>query len=73
LNDPDLSGPVVYARDLGPEKNARLIAQYKDRTVYQVAPGAGTRIRFVPYGLYPPPQDGEDDNGASGESQAVTR
>jgi hypothetical protein len=49
LNNPDLNGPIVFARDLGPEKNAALIAQYPGRAVYRVNPGAGLRIRFVPY------------------------
>jgi hypothetical protein len=33
-NSPDLDSDIVYARDLGPEKNAALIADFPDRSVY---------------------------------------
>jgi hypothetical protein len=33
-NTPDLDGDIVYAQDLGPEKNRALIAHYAGRSVY---------------------------------------
>lgn len=48
LNDPDLSGPVVYARDLGDERNAALIERFHGRSVYRIDPSAGEDISFVP-------------------------
>jgi hypothetical protein len=33
-NSPDLNGDIVYAHDLGPEKNAALIERYPGRNVY---------------------------------------
>ncbi len=33
-NDPDLDGDIVYALDLGPEKNAALIQEFPGRSVY---------------------------------------
>jgi len=33
-NDPDLDGDIVYALDLGPEKDAALIERFPDRSVY---------------------------------------
>jgi hypothetical protein len=41
-NSPDLNGDIVYARDLGPEKNASLIASYAGRSVYIADYGQGT-------------------------------
>jgi hypothetical protein len=38
LNDLDLQGPVVYARDLG-ERNAELMAKYPNRTAYRFVRG----------------------------------
>ena len=49
LNDPDLRGSVVYAHDLGDERNTALVAQYSTRSVYRVNPDAGQKIRFKPY------------------------
>lgn len=34
LNTPDLDTPVVYARDLGPEKNAQVAKHFAGRTIY---------------------------------------
>jgi len=48
LNDPDLKGSVVYARDLGDEQNAALIAKYPGRSIYRIDPSAGIDIDFVP-------------------------
>jgi hypothetical protein len=48
LNDPDLAGPVVYARDLGDERNAELIARYPGRSVYRINPSAGEAMCFEP-------------------------
>jgi hypothetical protein len=33
-NSPELNSDIVYARDLGPEKNAALIERFPDRSVY---------------------------------------
>ena len=41
-NSPFLDSDVVFARDLGPERNAELIAQFPDREPYQLA---GTELR----------------------------
>src|SRR5204862_5811388 len=49
LNDPDLKGSVVYALDLGPERNKELMAQYAVRSFYRVNPDGGLKIRFKPY------------------------
>jgi hypothetical protein len=49
LDDPDLKGSIVYARDLGDEKNAALIAQYPGRKLYRVDPKMAMMMRFVPY------------------------
>ena len=38
LNQPNLQGPIVCARDLG-KRNAELIAQYPDRSAYRIIPG----------------------------------
>jgi hypothetical protein len=46
-NSPDLDGDIVYARDLGPEKNAALIASYAGRSVYIADYGQAT---IEPYG-----------------------
>lgn len=59
LNDPDLSGPVVYARDLGHEKNAQLAALYPGRTLYRIDPGSGLDLEFLPYDPAHPPTDTE--------------
>jgi hypothetical protein len=46
-NDPLLRGPVVYARDLGPDHNRALLAAFPDRSPYYlpltgpVQPGVG--------------------------------
>ena len=32
-----LDGPVIYARDLGAEENARLLARYPDFAAYRVS------------------------------------
>jgi len=48
LNDPDLQGSVVYARDLGDELNAQLMALYPGRNYYHYIPTAfGTDECFV--------------------------
>jgi hypothetical protein len=49
LNDPDLKGSVVYARDLGEEKNKQLIALYPDRKLYRIEPNAAVTVEFLPY------------------------
>jgi hypothetical protein len=41
-NSPDLNGDIVYARDLGPEKNAALIERFAGRSVYIADYGART-------------------------------
>ena len=33
-NTPWLDGPVLYARDLGPDENARLAREFPGRAVY---------------------------------------
>lgn len=40
FNWPTLDGSVVYARDLGPERNVKLMARYPGRRFYAIAPGA---------------------------------
>lgn len=49
LNDPDLAGLAIFARDLGPEMNARLIAKFPSRKLYWIDPKLGEAARFVPY------------------------
>lgn len=49
LNDPDLKGRVIYARDLGPEKNKQLIALYPGRTLYRTEPNVAVTAEFLPY------------------------
>jgi len=50
-NGADLDGAkVLWARDLGPEQNAKLFAYYKDRTVWLVEPGdASDSVSLRPY------------------------
>ena len=58
-NGADLDGAkVLWARDLGPEQDAKLFAYYKDRTVWLVEPGGDsvslTAFRPGPIGEYEP-------------------
>jgi hypothetical protein len=46
MNSPDLQGPVVFARDLGPEKNAQLLALYPNRRAYYVDPYAAREFEL---------------------------
>ena len=49
-NDADIDGsPVVWARDLGPEKNAELIRYFHGRTVWSYDPDKFP-IHLLPYG-----------------------
>jgi len=48
LNDPDLEGPVVYARDLGDDRNVELMRQYPGRSFYRVDPSEGADVQIVP-------------------------
>lgn len=48
LNRPDLQGPVIFARDLGPEKNAELLRLYPGRRAYHVDPYAGDDFEILP-------------------------
>lgn len=50
LNAPSLQGPVIYARDLGAERNAELIAQYPGRKVYWIDLEGGDLTGFIPVG-----------------------
>ena len=48
-NQADIDGSkVVWARDMGPEKNQELIDYYKDRRVWLVEPDEKP-VRVVPY------------------------
>lgn len=51
LNDPDLRGPVVYARDLGDRRNAELMARFPGRAAFRVDPASGEDISFIPIAL----------------------
>jgi len=52
-NSADLAdAPVVWAHDLGPEKNARLIALYPERRAWRLA-DTKTSIEIVPLGSAP--------------------
>lgn len=47
-NDPDLSGPVVYARDLGPARNAEVIRHFPGRRLLWVDAMATNDMKLVP-------------------------
>ena len=48
-NGADLDGAkVLWARDLGPEQDAKLFAYYSDRTVWLVEPG-GDSVSLMPF------------------------
>ena len=51
FNGADLDGAkVLWARDLGPEQNAKLFAYYKGRTVWLVEPGdSSDSVSLQPY------------------------
>lgn len=51
LNSPLLDGPVVYARDLGDEKNRHLAAAFPERTCYKVTPQPHVPMIFEPYDI----------------------
>src|SRR5207249_3903184 len=42
-NDPLLRGDVIFARDLGPDGNARTLAAFPDRSGFLLANGSLTR------------------------------
>jgi hypothetical protein len=48
FNDPDLQGPVVFARDLGDERNAELIARYPGRELYWIDLTLFDQARLIP-------------------------
>lgn len=47
-NDPDLAAPVVYARDLGPEANARVAGAFPGRKLYWIDSTRGREMTLVP-------------------------
>jgi 4-amino-4-deoxy-L-arabinose transferase-like glycosyltransferase len=49
LNEPDLSEPVIYARDLGDARNAALLARYPGRSAYRVDPLDRAEMTLAPY------------------------
>lgn len=53
LNTPDLQGPIVFARDLGPEKNVELLALYPGRQAYRVDPYSAKDFELEPLELSP--------------------
>jgi len=64
-NGADIDGSkVLWARDLGPAQNARLLAYFHDRKVWTVAPDGGWPVELVPYSL--PQTAGAVDNGPKG-------
>ncbi|HQA00555.1 MAG TPA: hypothetical protein PLT93_20675, partial [Phycisphaerae bacterium] len=46
-NDPDLRNSVVFARDLGPQKNAELMKLYPGRVAYWLDPYAADDLRLI--------------------------
>jgi hypothetical protein len=55
-NDADIDGsPVVWARDLGPEQNQRLLEYYAHRRVWLLEPDVASP-ELVPYGSHRTPQ-----------------
>jgi len=56
LNDPLLSRDVIYARDLGPEKNGQLKSAFPNRDIYEIRDRRNPAKRAVaPLGLEPLP------------------
>lgn len=49
LNDPNLTGPTLYAYAPSPSDTARLQAEYPTRTLYVVAVDPAGRVTFTPY------------------------
>lgn len=47
-NTPDLSGPVIYARDLGPEKNAVVARHFAGRRLYWIDSTLGNNMEIIP-------------------------
>jgi hypothetical protein len=44
---------VIWAHDLGPAQNARLLEYYKGRKIWLFQPDGETRLRLDPYGVKP--------------------
>jgi len=53
--DPD-SARVVWAADLGPDENQKLLSYYPDRKAWLVEPDARPPL-LIPYDLAPPKPD----------------
>ncbi len=47
LNDPNLSGPTIYAYAATSDERAALQADYPDRTIYVMQVGAGGAVQFL--------------------------
>ncbi|MBI4581539.1 MAG: glycosyltransferase family 39 protein [Planctomycetes bacterium] len=48
LNKPDLSTPIIFARDLGPATNAQLLKHFPNRQAYWLDPRQGEEMDFIP-------------------------
>ncbi len=54
LNDPDLRGDIIYARDLGDARNAELIARYPGRSLYWIDVALDREAELLPLDQVPP-------------------